>query len=56
MTGTTMQQLRDEVEMTALEANCKPTEIISAMQTACARMGEEAILEMLCELKWEYIN
>lgn len=31
-------------------------EVISSLQAAAVAVGDEEMLEKLCELKWEYIN
>ncbi len=51
----TQAQLKETIINTAKEADCTELEIISAMQSQCAKTKEENTLEMLCELKWDFI-
>jgi hypothetical protein len=48
--------LRKEIEKTAREANLTELEVITAMQTISAANNDEATLEILCELKYDYIK
>ena len=51
-----MKNLKKQIELTAKESNCSELEIIGAMQTELAKKGDEKNLEILCELKWDYIK
>ena len=51
-----MSELKTNVETIAKEQGKSPVEIISQLQTGAAAIEDEAMLEALCELKWEYIN
>jgi len=48
--------LKTEIEKTAKEENVSEIEIITAMQGHCAKMNDEKTLEILCELKMDYIT
>lgn len=48
-------EVKAMIVQTAKEAKCTEIEIISAMQSHCAKVKDEATLEILCELKGEYI-
>lgn len=52
----TKSQLKAAIEITAKEENKTEIEIISLMQSGCAIQGDEKTLEMLCDLKWDYIE
>ena len=45
-----------EIEKTAKEENCSEIEIITAMQSHLAKIGDEETLSILCELKMDYIK
>jgi hypothetical protein len=50
-----MDALRHNVEILAASENKTPLEIITELQVGAAKLGNEPLLEMLCDLKWEYI-
>ena len=52
----TKSQLKAAIEATAKEENKTEIEIISLMQAGCALKNDEATLEILCDLKWDYIE
>ena len=57
----TMSQLTTETLTTAIEevmndTGCTKLQAISGLQSACAKLGDESVLEMLCEMKWELID
>lgn len=51
-----MTELKANIELIAAEEGKTHLEVISMMQTAAASIGNDAALEMLCEVKWEYIG
>jgi len=51
-----MKVLKAQIEKAAKESNSTELEIISAMQTVLASKGDDKNLEILCNLKWDYIN
>ena len=48
-------QIQREITAAAKEADCHELDIISAMQTECAKRGEEDMLKVLCDIKWDFI-
>lgn len=52
----TKQELKNEIKKTAKEINCTEIEIITAMQSECAKQKNEEMLEVLCEIKSDYIT
>lgn len=48
-------EVKAMIVLTAKQEGCAEIEIISAMQAHCARVKDEATLELLIELKREYI-
>ena len=38
------------------DTGCTKLQAISGLQSACAKVGNEPVLEMLCEMKWELID
>jgi hypothetical protein len=48
------EEIKAHIESTAAEANSTPAQIITIMQGELARLGDEASLDILCELKMEY--
>ena len=51
----TKTELKNEIEKTAKESNCTELEIITAMQGHCAKINDEKTLEILCDVKYDYI-
>jgi hypothetical protein len=51
-----VEALRTNVEALAAEENKSPLEVISMLQAAAAKTGNEELLEQLCELKWAYLG
>ena len=51
-----VEQIKKEIEKAAKEANCTELEIITAMQGECAKRNDETTIEILCDLKWDYIK
>ena len=49
-------ELKQNIEKLATEENKTEVEIISELQAGAAKMGQEEVLEALCELKWDYIG
>ena len=52
----TKQQLKEAIEITAKESGMTELEVISQAQAGAANKGDESALEMLCEIKWDYIE
>ncbi len=52
---TTKEELKKQVEQLAAEQGATPLQVISELQTGAAKAGADDVLEMLCELKWEFI-
>ncbi len=52
----TKQQLKEAIEITAKENGMTELEVISQAQDGAANKGDENALEMLCEIKWDYIE
>ena len=50
-----MTELKSNIEAIAQEQGKSPIEIISQLQAGAAIVNDEAMLEALCELKWDYI-
>ena len=50
------KELKANVEKLAEEEGKSILEIISELQAGAAKMGNDEVLDALCELKWEYIN
>ena len=51
-----MEDLKANIETIAAEEHITPIEAISLLQAGAAIVNDEALLDALCELKWEYIN
>jgi hypothetical protein len=51
----TKSQIKAAIEITAKEEGKTELEIISQAQAGAAAKGDEESLEILCDLKWEYI-
>lgn len=52
----TKSQLKTAIELTAKEQSITEIELISEMQAGAAILEDEKTLEMLCDLKWDYIE
>ena len=52
----TTQQIKEEIEKTSRETKQPAIKLITAMQGELARMGDEAGLAVLCEIKRDYIT
>jgi hypothetical protein len=50
------QQMKETIEKTARETKQPPIRLITALQAQLARMGDEAGLAVLCEIKRDYIS
>jgi hypothetical protein len=51
----TNKELKKAVEVVANERGLTEIEIITEMQAGAAMTKDETTLEMLCDLKWDYI-
>ena len=51
----TKSQLKASIEAVAKEENRPALDVITDMQTGSAIIEDEKTLDMLCELKWNYI-
>lgn len=51
-----MEELKKNIEALAAQENKTPLEVISQLQHGAHLSGNEALLEMLCEVKWDYIT
>ena len=52
----TKQQIKEEIEKTSRVTKQPAIKLITAMQGELARMGDEAGLAVLCEIKRDYIT
>jgi len=52
----TKETLKQNIETIAAEKGKNEIEIITLMQTGAATTDNEELLNMLCELKWDYIE
>jgi hypothetical protein len=52
----TIETLAAAIEEVMNDAGCTKLQAISGLQSACAKLGNEPVLEMLCEMKWELIE
>lgn len=50
------QELKQFIEEQARSINVNEVELISTIQGICATKGDEKMIEILAELKWEYIE
>lgn len=50
-----MNTAKQNVEALAAAEGRTPLEIITMLQVGAAKIGDEAALDALSELKWEYI-
>ena len=51
-----MKALKANIETLAAEENKTPLQIISALQAGAVKLGNNELLEALCEIKWDYIE
>lgn len=51
-----MSELKTNVEQLAKEEGKTELEIITLLQAGAAKIEAKKLLEMLCELKWDYIK
>jgi hypothetical protein len=51
----TTETLNAAIQDVMSDAGCTKLQAITALQAACAKIGNESVLEMLCEMKWELI-
>tara|TARA_R110001599_G_scaffold64929_1_gene183074 strand:+ start:5700 stop:5867 length:168 start_codon:yes stop_codon:yes gene_type:complete len=52
----TTKQLTESIKQIMTDTQCTELEAISGLQTAASKMGDDKILEALCEMKWAIIN
>ena len=50
-----MTNLKDQVEAFAKESGISILKAITAMQSVAAQIGNDEVLEALCDMKWDYI-
>jgi len=50
------KELKTNVEKLAEEEGKTILEIISELQAGASKIGNDEVLDALCELKWEHIN
>ena len=50
-----MVDLKTNIEQLAAAENKSPLDVITLAQAGCVVTKNEALLEALCELKWDYI-
>jgi hypothetical protein len=51
-----MNDLKANIETLAAQENKTPLEIITQLQAGAAIAGNNELLDMLCEVKWDYIT
>lgn len=51
-----MNDLKANIETLAAEEGITPIEAITMLQAAAAAINDEAMLDALCEIKWDYIT
>jgi len=51
-----MKELRKSIKIVAKDENISEIEAITLIQTGAAKIGDEAMLEALCEIKSELIE
>ena len=51
-----MEELKAKIKTLAKEEGMTELEVITMLQTGAAKVGDEELLEALCELKWDYIG
>ena len=56
MSQLTTETLTAAIEEVMNDTGCTKLQAISGLQSACAKLGDESVLEMLCEMKWELID
>jgi len=49
-------ELKKNIEMLAEQERKTELEIITQLQTAAVAIGDEELLDQLCELKWDFIG
>ena len=50
-----MNELKQNIETLAAQENKTPLEIITQLQHGATIDKNDALLDMLCEVKWDYI-
>ena len=50
-----MNELKQNIETLAAQENKTPLEIITQLQHGATIAKNDALLDMLCEVKWDYI-
>ncbi len=50
-----VNELKNTIESMAKDEGKSELEVISMLQFAAAKIGDNETLDALCELKWEYI-
>ena len=51
-----MEDLKTNVEKIAKQEGKTPLEVISELQAGATTIGNNDLLDMLCDLKWDYIK
>ena len=51
-----MNELKKNIETLAAQESKTPLEIITQLQTGAALTENNELLDMLCEMKWDYIT
>jgi hypothetical protein len=51
-----MNELKNNIETLAAQENKTPLEIITQLQAGAALTENNELLDMLCEVKWDYIT
>lgn len=54
-TKMSTNELKAKIETMAKDEGKTPLQIISLLQTGAAKTGNDALLDQLCEIKWDYI-
>lgn len=50
------EEIKKQIEEVAKWVNVNPIKIISELQSECAKIGDDKSLDILCKLKWDYID
>ena len=50
-----MNELKKNIETLAVQENKTPLQIITQLQSGASLTENNELLEMLCEVKWDYI-
>ena len=50
-----MNELKKNIETLAVQENKTPLQIIAQLQAGASLTENNELLEMLCEVKWDYI-